>query len=677
MSEQLFSGNDTIALVKQLIRYDIPFLLLGKSSIGKSYSILEMTRRWRMPHSLLYIGSEKPSNIEGLPRLTGKRAGSDTLEFYKPAWFPSTFQIEAYVSNGKDLFDKYINKFYSGDKQGCLTGTNFRELNAIFDGLFVWEWDGNTTTKQDMKIAKLDSGELTQSFLNEKAMVVERELISDAELFEMQDAALEQGKDIVVRDDVRDLCLYLSTLLGYGNFWLILDELDKVDEAEQDKYAPLLHIVRERIIKEYSMRTLNDGRGAGVPKKVLPSSNYSKVKADLDEAISLKMPLLDTRIIGIANATEDIEDALFRRFCHLIVEQIMYVSAPPADMSGMRKCLADVTKRTNASALTEDLEFKLLNEVNLQWQFGFFPTMMNPNDATNNFILENFLKVFGKAGFSTPQFEGIKQKKASTEDALYNGTKTSALFKIIRNNFGVDADMDGGDSLVLQKGILRCLASEIVGGDGGLTMQTAGDSTEKTQNVRTDGIDARITNALKENGNDPVQATEYLLEEANKSLLEVDTQADHRFAMENLLGLVEQSAGTSLREPMLKQFYPLAIRHAAKPKSIKNWGIDQQNKSIQLINKFIQLDVAESELYNLAEGKGGDVVNPKVLFYISRTRLEALFVAEGMDGKAYRAISKKLKDTGHLKLLKSFSQLLLKKGLVKGQLVQIVQANAQ
>ena len=122
-----------------------------------------------MPHSLLYIGSEKPSNIEGLPRLTGKRAGSDTLEFYKPAWFPSTFQIEAYVTNGKDLFDKYIKKFYSGDKEGCLAGTNFRELNAIFDGLFVWEWDGNTTTKQDMKIAKLDSGELTQSFSQRKS----------------------------------------------------------------------------------------------------------------------------------------------------------------------------------------------------------------------------------------------------------------------------------------------------------------------------------------------------------------------------------------------------------------------------------------------------------------------------------------------------------------------------
>ena len=115
MAQTIFNGRDTISLVKQLIRYDIPFLLLGKSSIGKSYSVIEMTRRWRLPHSLLYIGSEKPSNIEGLPRLTGKRAGSDTLEFYKPAWFPSTFLIEAYVSNGKKIFDKYIKDFYSGD----------------------------------------------------------------------------------------------------------------------------------------------------------------------------------------------------------------------------------------------------------------------------------------------------------------------------------------------------------------------------------------------------------------------------------------------------------------------------------------------------------------------------------------------------------------------------------
>ncbi|MBH96732.1 MAG: hypothetical protein CMD87_05695 [Gammaproteobacteria bacterium] len=234
MAEAIFSGDRTIKLVKQLIRYDIPFLLLGKSSIGKSYSIIEMTERWRMPKSLLYIGSEKPSNIEGLPRLTGRRAGGDILEFYKPNWFPSTFLIEAYVSNGKKIFDKYVEDFFDGDKAGCITGENFKALNSIFEGLFVWTWESNTTTKQEMKLQSMTGG-LGDNFLNDKGMEVERELFSDAELFKMQDEAAEEGKDVVVRDDVRDLCLYLSTLLGYGNFWLILDELDKVDESEQDK----------------------------------------------------------------------------------------------------------------------------------------------------------------------------------------------------------------------------------------------------------------------------------------------------------------------------------------------------------------------------------------------------------------------------------------------------------
>ena len=32
----IFSGNDTIKLVKQLIRYDVPFIMLGISSIGKA-----------------------------------------------------------------------------------------------------------------------------------------------------------------------------------------------------------------------------------------------------------------------------------------------------------------------------------------------------------------------------------------------------------------------------------------------------------------------------------------------------------------------------------------------------------------------------------------------------------------------------------------------------------------
>ena len=250
-------------------------------------------------------------------------------------------------------------------------------------------------------------------------------------------------------------------MLGYGNFWLILDELDKVDESEQDK-TTALHIVRERIIKEYSMRTLNNGKGSGVPKKVKRGADYSDVKADLDKAIELKLPLLDTRIIGIANATADIEDALFRRFCHLIVEEVMMVSTPPADIGGMRACLTEVTKDKCAS-LVSDLDFKLLNEVNLQWQFSFFPTMLNKQDGQNNEIVNNFIEIFNENVGQAEQPAIMAAQKAMQEQ-LYLDTNQSALFKIIRNNFGVDNEMGGSESVELQSGIYRCLMKAIFGG---------------------------------------------------------------------------------------------------------------------------------------------------------------------------------------------------------------------
>ena len=174
----------------------IPFLLLGKSSIGKSYSVIEMTERWRMPKSLLYIGSEKPSNIEGLPRLTGDRAGGDTLEFYKPNWFPNTFQIEAYVTNGKKIFDAYIKDHYEGDKEGCMSGTNFVELHGIFNSLFEWQWATNTTTSEGMMLAKMGES-LESEYLNTDPMEVK--LFSDA-TFKMQTEAAGKGEGVIVRD---------------------------------------------------------------------------------------------------------------------------------------------------------------------------------------------------------------------------------------------------------------------------------------------------------------------------------------------------------------------------------------------------------------------------------------------------------------------------------------------
>ena len=65
-SEKDKVGTDTLKTILQLVRYDIPVLVVGKSSIGKSYTLIELTQKWRVPSSMLYIGSEKPENIEGI-----------------------------------------------------------------------------------------------------------------------------------------------------------------------------------------------------------------------------------------------------------------------------------------------------------------------------------------------------------------------------------------------------------------------------------------------------------------------------------------------------------------------------------------------------------------------------------------------------------------------------------
>mgnify|MGYP005994640661 FL=1 len=84
-----FGGKETIETALQLIRYDIPVLILGKSSIGKSYTLIKITEKWHISHTLLYIGSEKSENIEGVPKLTERVEGKEILEYLQPYWFPN------------------------------------------------------------------------------------------------------------------------------------------------------------------------------------------------------------------------------------------------------------------------------------------------------------------------------------------------------------------------------------------------------------------------------------------------------------------------------------------------------------------------------------------------------------------------------------------------------------
>jgi hypothetical protein len=541
--EKIFSGRETIQLIKQLIRYDIPFLLLGISSIGKSYSILDMASRWRMPHSILYIGSEKPSNIEGLPRLVGRRSETgDMLEFFKPNWFPNSLLIGEYLKNGKKIYEQFAQTAYSGEKSDLLNGSNFNAMNEVFEGLFQWKWSSNTIQSQEMILSKIGTAD---GVLN-KAFVVSRELLDERQLFEKT----TENPNYVQKDEVRDLSLYLSTILGYGNFWLILDELDKVDENEKDKYAPLLHIVRERIIKNYSMRTLNSGNGAGVPFNVEKGS-YSNIKQQIDLSIEKGFPVLDTRIIGIANATANIEEALFRRFLHIIVEEVMMVSDPPKQLADMRNCLSRVTESImeGQNQFLANLEFKLLSEVNLQWQFNFFPKLINRNDAKNNYIIDNLLRKISLASLSNIK-EKLRDDFSPTSIMLKNSTADSALFKIVRNNYGLDDEINTLQSSNFQTQIYGCLVAEVL--NQSLTSdlsQGASSAQIGTEELIQEANSEEIQEALKMFSNEPIRASKYIIAKNRKQYTELEkNNASIMQYVTDTMDLVEASKGTTLQD---------------------------------------------------------------------------------------------------------------------------------
>ena len=50
------------------------------------------------------------------------------------------------------------------------------------------------------------------------------------------------------------------------------------------------------------------------------------------------------RVIGIANATAEIEDALFRRFLHIVVEDVMMINKPEPKLAQMRNCFDKINK---------------------------------------------------------------------------------------------------------------------------------------------------------------------------------------------------------------------------------------------------------------------------------------------------------------------------------------------
>mgnify|MGYP003626514130 FL=1 len=397
-------GNNTLKTILQLVRYDIPVLVVGKSSIGKSYTIIEVTEKWRLPSSILYIGSEKPENIEGLAKLIsgdyetkkddkGKttQKGEDILKFLKPYWFPNSNTISTQVANGQRIFDNFIKVY---DKPSTKFSYSYSILHQILICLMDIKYPAN---ENSISANLVDRGDNNLSnvkgapeILNSKAFEFKRSKETEIQSTTAYEFTLDSVN--AGRDDIRDMCMYLCTLLGYGNYWLVLDELDKVSENDTDKYAPLLHIVRERTLKSWTMKEINDKKGMPIPLKV-DYGSYRSMADLIRTQISKGLPLLDCRIIGIANATNDIEEALFRRFCQIIMRSTMSLYPPNEEVNKVMECVDEfLPNRMDITKLLRKIAF--LDEVNLQWQYSFLPKMLNKTDTDGNFIFQNFNTYF-------------------------------------------------------------------------------------------------------------------------------------------------------------------------------------------------------------------------------------------------------------------------------------------
>jgi len=424
------TGEEILKTILQLVRYDIPPLIVGKSSIGKSYTIIELTKRWRMPNDILYIGSEKPENIEGLAKLIDSGyggEGEEILKFLKPYWFPNNTTISKQVENGRDIFKKFKSSWSNQSvKYGYTYNCLHLMLIALMDVKFPEDATEISVKLEDTARSYLSDQSEPQT-LNQKPFKFIRTQVTKKQNETNIESTLPPSQAGV--DEVRDLCMYLTTVLGYGNYWLILDELDKVDKYSQDKYAPLLHIVRERTLKNWTIQPINDKESLNIPMSV-EGGYYTGIAENIDKQIAAGLPLLDTRVLGIGNASTEIEEALFRRFVQIIMEDTMSLYPSEDFTTNIKNCVAQNFPKRNLldMALLKKLGF--LDDVNLAWQYSFLPKIFNQGDKGSNYFYKDFKRYYNDLG-RRYQNEKDRQKMMETGELL----DKTAIGKIFNNNF--------------------------------------------------------------------------------------------------------------------------------------------------------------------------------------------------------------------------------------------------
>jgi len=408
-----FDAEGYKTLIKELIRLDVPILEVGTSSIGKSYSIREFMEECGIAGTFLFVGTEKSEFIEGIPNLRNIEKGQARFEYLKPYWFPVESEIKDRLKKGRLQLEQDTKITFADQKIGT-----FKTIKELWTAC-----QRNYPLVETLKTALLSFKRTADELKASTALTAEER--------ERGDKKSQLGKYIY-----EDALLYLSTLQGYGNFWLILDEIDKVEKQEKDKYAPLLHIVRERELKGWKLSGMREFPEYDIkntpdfPKRII------RLNAALEDP---NASVTDTRIIGIANDLDNIQKespALYRRFVKIIIRKSLYSERKATAFSlaesdstdkgktvgfnwaswyessrqSVHNCViakpirAVVNGKVKTIGIGENMatiEDKLvglpLTEMNLQWTLGFLPDILFPGSMpvnvkhkVRNAIVDNF-----------------------------------------------------------------------------------------------------------------------------------------------------------------------------------------------------------------------------------------------------------------------------------------------
>lgn len=476
------SSEEFKEIIFEEIRLDVPILEVGSSSIGKSFSLREFMEKCGVTGEFLFVGTEKSEFIEGIPNLNkAAETSAQKFTYLKPYWFPDKDAIRARLKNGREQLAK-------------LGPDGYKELADMYAKAKT-NYDVLTTLKNELGKIRRDETALNNA--KKTGVELSKFLYSDA-------------------------MAYISMLQGFGNFWLILDEIDKVEKQDKDKYAPLLHIVRERELKGWKLSGLRDYPEYDIKFVQTIDERFERLNKALEDP---KVDITDTRVIAISNDLQVMEEespALYRRFVKTIVDRTLYdenaFSAATSSMSEEKRqkllntdpslsyqskrnefhsCLS-VKEIPGKDKMVKDLMAEIepektgapLNELNLQWTLGFLPDLLFPGIDTSK-------QTAGKELFIPNLF--IRNWN-ETEDPF-----KTLLYKIITDNFAIEYWIP----------LMECIDNMI--SFQKMVDTTAGTLAEKAQQMLAEG------GLLPDTFNDPNKAgIDQVLSRYNKMLLNIE-----------------------------------------------------------------------------------------------------------------------------------------------------------